>query len=82
MNSITGNIRLIFEEGIEVTYTTELNILWMIQRGSILKLNNQATIEILDIETYFNETDKQISFLLIARVRLLYNDEAESSGML
>lgn len=74
MNSIKGNIKLIFEEGIEVEYESDLDMLWIMKKGSVIQFKNQGTVEILEIDTYFKETDDQISFLIVAKVKLLGHD--------
>lgn len=73
MTSIKGNIRLVFEEGLEVEYVSELNIIWIIKKGSIIKFKDQGILEVIEIDTYFNDTDDLISFLIVAQVKLLYS---------
>ena len=61
-----------FEEGIEVEYASELNIIWLIKKGSILNFQHDGMVEILDLDTYFKDTDNhRISFLIVAYVRTI-----------
>ena len=71
MAALKGNIRLVFGEGLEVEYASDLNIIWMIKKGSILNFQDENIIEVIEMDTYFNETDNLVSFLIVAQVRLM-----------
>jgi len=71
MADIKGNIKLVFEEGLEVEYATELTTIWLIKKGSILKFSDSGIIEILELDTYFKEKDDLVTFLIVAHVKLL-----------
>jgi len=71
MAALKGNIRLVFGEGLEVEYASDLNIIWMIKKGSILNFQDENIIEVLEMDTYFKETDNLVSFLIVAQVRLM-----------
>ena len=71
MADIKGNIKLVFEEGLEVEYSTELTTIWLIKKGSILKFSDSGIIEILELDTYFKEKDDLVTFLIVAHVKLL-----------
>jgi len=71
MAALKGNIRLVFGEGLEVEYASDLNIIWMIKKGSILNFQDENIIEVIEMDTYFKETDNLVSFLIVAQVRLM-----------
>ncbi|WP_442591157.1 hypothetical protein ACSBL2_07990 [Pedobacter sp. AW31-3R] len=73
MGSIKGRIRLVYEQGLEVEYASELYIIWMIKKGSIIKFPGEGIIEIIEIDTYFKDQNNLISFLVVAQVRLLFS---------
>lgn len=71
MAALKGNIRLVFGEGLEVEYASDLNIIWMIKKGSILNFQDENIIEVIEMDTYFKETNNLVSFLIVAQVRLM-----------
>jgi len=71
MAALKGSIRLVFGEGLEVEYASDLNIIWMIKKGSILNFQDENIIEVIEMDTYFKETDNLVSFLIVAQVRLM-----------
>lgn len=74
MNSIKGTIKLIFEEGIEAEYESDLDILLIMKKGSVIEFTNKGRAEVLEIDTYFKDTDNQVSFLIVAKLKLLNQD--------